>query len=62
VIRITASDVAVAALASKPSRRTRSGTTTIPPPTPKRALRKPDAMPMPASERSVRFPVGTAVS
>jgi hypothetical protein len=62
VIRITARDVAVAALGSKPSRRTSSGTTTIPPPTPKRALKNPEATPMPPSARSVLFPVGTAVS
>ena len=46
VIPIAASDVPVASIGVKPARRTRSGTTMVPPPTPKSALKKPAATPM----------------
>jgi hypothetical protein len=44
---MAASDVAVASAAAKPARRIRSGTITVPPPTPKRALKNPAAIPIP---------------
>jgi hypothetical protein len=46
VIPIAARDVPVASIGAKPARRTRSGTTMVPPPTPKSALKKPAATPM----------------
>ena len=54
-------DVPVAMRESKPARRTRSGTTTIPPPTPKRALMNPDATPMPPRTQNDGLGIGTVV-
>ena len=48
---IAASEVPVAVRSSSPSQRTSSGTMTTPPPTPKRPLKTPAAVPMTASVR-----------
>jgi len=47
VIPIAASDVPVASIGANPASRTRRGTTMVPPPTPKSALKKPAATPIP---------------
>ena len=46
---MTASDVPAASFGSNPAATMRSGTTTIPPPTPKSAPKKPPASPIAAS-------------
>jgi len=62
VRRMAPREVAVATRESKPARSTRSGTTTMPPPTPKSALRKPEAIPMPPRIQSDGVAGGTTLS
>jgi trehalose 6-phosphate phosphatase len=52
---IAASDVAVADRISQPPTRSSSGTMTMPPPTPKRALKKPAVSPIRISRASTRL-------
>src|SRR6185436_5372588 len=58
VITIAASDVAVASRSEKPTTRTRSGTTTMPPPTPKKAEKTPAASPMATRRTDVSYEHG----
>jgi hypothetical protein len=59
---MAASEVAVAARVVRPMRSTSMGTTRSPPPTPKSALRNPEASPIPARTRNERLADGTALS
>src|SRR4051794_3149318 len=56
--RIAMSDVPVASRSPYASQRMSSGTITVPPPTPKRPLKKPAAVPMTASRRSLPDTLG----
>lgn len=61
VMQIAASEVAVACPGAKPASKTSNGTITMPPPTPKSALKKPAATPIPARTEAERLACGTAV-
>ncbi len=61
VIPIAASDVPVASIGAKPASKTRRGTTMVPPPTPKSALKNPAATPMPMYTVLDRSARGTVV-
>jgi hypothetical protein len=53
LIPIAASDVAIAPRSAKPATRIRSGTITMPPPTPNSALKKPATRPIRISRTAV---------